>query len=217
MHHDDFTAPCPQDGLLSLAICKPAIRRLASIGSILVGIGGLDIGMGRLIYAAHVTDVIPAGPIYYEPTGPYFSRIDCVYYNANGQPKHRGEYYSHYRRNKTDFFNNDVGDSFSKARVLLSRNFVYLGAEGTADRLIAYKPLHPAVTWSRQHWPLTKDSTPAAFEALLHMLGELWGEKSGNYVGEPTHSRYDDELIEWKKANSYRLRRHNDHVRRRLR
>jgi hypothetical protein len=81
MHHDDFTAPCPQDGLLSLAICKPSIRRLASIGSILVGIGGLDIGMGRLIYAAHVTDVIPAGPIYYEPTGPYFSRWSLGYHH----------------------------------------------------------------------------------------------------------------------------------------
>ncbi len=33
--HDNGTAPCPQNGLLTLATCKPAIRKTASAGDLI--------------------------------------------------------------------------------------------------------------------------------------------------------------------------------------
>ena len=46
-------APCVHDDLLSLAICKPKIRKAAPIGSLIFGFGKA-LG-GRLIYTARVT------------------------------------------------------------------------------------------------------------------------------------------------------------------
>jgi Nucleotide modification associated domain 2 len=214
--HDGGTAPCVEDGLLSLAICKPAIRRNAKLGDILIGIGGRKIGMGRLIYAAYVDEVIPASPTYYQPKGPYFHRRDCVYCNVKGEPKHRGPSFSHYKQNAKKFFKKDVGVHFVNARVLLSRNFVYLGKEGTAETLIARKALHPAITWTRQHWLLDEQKTPAEFDALSDMLHDIWTEKDKNYTSEPSHPFYADKLAEWRKKNSRRPRQHNKDVRKRL-
>lgn len=217
VNYDAGTAPCVENGLLSFAICKPAIRRLANIGDILVGIGGLKIGMGRLIYVAYVTEIIPPGnthSTYYDSNGPYFHRLDCVYENVNGQPKHRGPCFSHY--GSVVFFARDVGVGFKNARVLLSKCCVYLGAEGTADALIKRPPLHRGIRWGAGHWPITKATHPAEFDALTDLFRDLWNKKGKNYKGKPTHSHYADDLTQWRKDNARRLREHNDDVRKRL-
>ncbi len=37
---DDGGAPCVQDGLLTLAICKPTVRRVAPEGSVIIAFAG---------------------------------------------------------------------------------------------------------------------------------------------------------------------------------
>jgi len=50
---DNGGAPCVQDNLLSLAICKPMIRKKAKEGALIFGFGAKNYSE-RLIYNAHV-------------------------------------------------------------------------------------------------------------------------------------------------------------------
>lgn len=60
---DDGFAPCVENGVLTLAICKPAIRRTAIEGDWIIGISPKEDGH-KLCYAAQVTSKIP-GQRYY--------------------------------------------------------------------------------------------------------------------------------------------------------
>jgi len=62
MTTDNGGAPCVWRGLLSLAICKPVIRRMAEKGSIIFGFGSKKIKYDeRLLYIAVVTKKPPKG------------------------------------------------------------------------------------------------------------------------------------------------------------
>ena len=52
--YDAGTAPNPFHGLCTLAICKPAIRRVAKAGDIIVGLGCGDSG-NRIVYCMRVS------------------------------------------------------------------------------------------------------------------------------------------------------------------
>ena len=69
-------APCVKNNLLSLAICKPKIRKTAAKGSIVFGFGGKDYEE-RLIYIAKVTAKLQ-GDAYYRQRK-YARRPDCIY------------------------------------------------------------------------------------------------------------------------------------------
>jgi hypothetical protein len=57
---DDGNAPNPFGGFLTLAICKPRIRKYAREGDILIGTGSANtIGVDRLVYAAKIAAVVP--------------------------------------------------------------------------------------------------------------------------------------------------------------
>lgn len=57
---DNDGAPCVVDGLLSLAICKPMIRRTAFPGDLIFGFAANSLHAdNRLIYIARVTEKIP--------------------------------------------------------------------------------------------------------------------------------------------------------------
>lgn len=57
--HDDGFAPNPFCGFLTLATCKPKIRRYARNGDYIVGTGSTKtVGNHRLVYAARIEDVI---------------------------------------------------------------------------------------------------------------------------------------------------------------
>jgi Nucleotide modification associated domain 2 len=58
MTSDSGMAPCVDQGVLSLAICKPSIRRRAQEGDIIFGFGGKALGE-TLIYAAKIGKVVP--------------------------------------------------------------------------------------------------------------------------------------------------------------
>lgn len=51
-------APCPQDGLLSLATCKPVLRRKARIGDFVAGFAPSPAPSGLLVYAARIVEVV---------------------------------------------------------------------------------------------------------------------------------------------------------------
>src|SRR2546425_921365 len=73
---DNGGAPCVKRGLLSLAICKPSIRRTAHEDDWIFGFGGKDLG-SRLIYIARVTKVVKNGSYYVD--GAYERRDDRIY------------------------------------------------------------------------------------------------------------------------------------------
>ena len=58
---DNGGAPCVRNNLLSLAICKPKIRRTAGKGSFIFGFGGKEY-KERLIYIARVTAKLEGTP-----------------------------------------------------------------------------------------------------------------------------------------------------------
>jgi len=60
VRHDSGFSPNPFGGVCTLACCKPAIRRSAEPGDIVIGTGSARHGLsGRLIYAMRVRTVLP--------------------------------------------------------------------------------------------------------------------------------------------------------------
>lgn len=199
MTHDDGAAPCVQDDLLTLAICKPTIRKKAEQGDYIVGIGGKDLGIGRVIYAAEVLDV--AGREYYAN----YNRRDCVYEDIGGKPVHRGEEFDHADPRWRSM---DVRKDWGNARVLLSDDFRYFGGKGPGflDLLAKYENLRSLVEIDRTHIPdpalrclLIDDSRPEC-DDILDVLAILW-KRSSVPADMATHYRDDPRPWDWKDYN----------------
>src|SRR5437870_4100275 len=139
MTADNGGAPCVHDRMLSLAICKPEIRRTAKKGDLIFGFGGKRLG-GRLIYAAFVTEKPTVGEYYRRRK--FFGRPDCIYREVDSRPVRIRHARFHY---ETDESGKDVGRDFEKAFVLLSNDFRYFGEEGTTDYRIQYRNLARAL------------------------------------------------------------------------
>jgi hypothetical protein len=73
---DNGGAPCVWRGLLSLAICKPMIRKSAQEGDLIFGFGGKSRYKETLIYIAKVTTKPKLGEYYQEPK--HSKRPDCI-------------------------------------------------------------------------------------------------------------------------------------------
>ena len=73
---DTGGAPCIWRGTLSLAICKPKIRRTARKGDLIFEFGGKIYGE-RLLYIAEVTEKPEVGDYYQAPR--FAARPDCIY------------------------------------------------------------------------------------------------------------------------------------------
>lgn len=100
---DDGAAPNPFRGLCTLAICKPAIRRVADVGDWVVGLGSVNAPSGNLgghlVYAMRVTRVLTFEEYFHEARKSWPHRIpninskdlserlgDCIYDFSSGQP-----------------------------------------------------------------------------------------------------------------------------------
>lgn len=125
MTSDSGGAPCVQNGLLSLAICKPDIRRMASKGDLIFGIGGKALGE-RLIYAAYVTQKCLRDAYY--TADEFRGRADCIYDSVAGVARIRADARHHQGGGSLE---HDVGSRFERGHVLLSDNFRYFGIAGT--------------------------------------------------------------------------------------
>lgn len=133
---DDGAAPNPFGGMCTLAICKPSIRRAASRGDWVVGLGSANAPngnlSGRVVYAMCVERVLTLAE--YDRLAPenWPLRIpdidsldmsrrlgDCIYdYSAGSPPKQRPGV--HGERN----IKNDLGGE----NVLISTDFYYFGS-----------------------------------------------------------------------------------------
>ncbi len=132
---DDGGAPCVQDGTLSLAICKPQIRKTARTGDFILGFAANLLAPrypdNCLVYVAKVTKPVE-GKDYFS-WGEYGSRRDSIYrwrdgrFSPTDNDFHRVEDLEH-----------DLGrfPVYEKARVLISKgasNFRYFGNTNPID------------------------------------------------------------------------------------
>jgi hypothetical protein len=124
---DNGGAPCVFRNLLSLAICKPKIRKSAEKGSLIFGFWGKRYNE-RLIYIARVTDKLE-GQAYYQ-CKEYARRPDCIYRVVGDSAERKDTARYHV---KSDERKKDVGFHFENAFVLLSEDFRYFGKRGTSD------------------------------------------------------------------------------------
>lgn len=138
-------APCAppprasQPPLLTLSICKPAIRRTAQPGDRLLGLTSRSLVLRddypptAVIYAAVVNQVLDARE-YYAPRSRFRSRPDCIYsfHRQNGTLTHTGRTALHADE---AYLARDVGlyPYYKNARILLSNEFRYFGR--TAPRI----------------------------------------------------------------------------------
>jgi hypothetical protein len=184
MSWDAGIAPAVADGLLSLAICKPAIRNNAKPGDVIAGFAGAGMEMGRLLYFAEV-DTVLSGDAYYLDPG-YANRLDNVYrLGPGGRAIHKGSAFANYDPTGL-YLKRDIGPEklLAKAKILLSRNFVYLGAEGTTDYLKLSKKLAFIKSLGLGHRLLSR--TPEVRNLLGLYLGGVLSVKGNGYVGTPT-------------------------------
>jgi len=133
---DDGGAPCVQDGLLSLAICKPMIRSTAEKGDLVFGFAANSLHAdNQLIYIARLTDKVRNGD-YYER---FARRGDCVYERCGGRFAWRQGALHHGQNHLV----HDLGmhPDYARANVLLSNDFRYFGAHGSAN----YKAQYPLI------------------------------------------------------------------------
>ena len=177
-------APCAPpalegaDPLLTLSICKPAIRRTAQPGDRLLGITSVALAvregypLGAVIYAARVTDALDFGA-YYEPGSAWRGRPDCIYgIDADtGKLRHTGRTRLHA---EPGYLARDVGRAphFRNARTLLSTEFRYFGAEAVA--ISRQFPLlrHVAETLGQGHRVFDEDDAEA--DELDRLFASLW-------------------------------------------
>lgn len=177
---DSGGAPCVSRNLLSLALCKPKIRKTAGKDSFVFGFGGKEYEE-RLIYIARVTAGLE-GTAYYRLRD-YARRPDCIYRVKDGRPVRKNSAKHHF---DSDHRKKDVGFHFEKAFVLLSNDFRYLGREGTEN----YKRRYPKIAQliedltqgHRRHY------SAKLRKELLALKTEIWRKYRRMKVGLPTEN-----------------------------
>lgn len=180
MTADNGGAPCVYRRLLSLAICKPMIRRTAEVGSLVFGFGGKRLGE-RLIYVARITEKPEVGAYYREAR--FHPRPDCIYRDQGGHPVRISDARYHA---DSDQSGHDVGADFDRAHVLLSRDFRYFGAEGTTECYEKYPAVRKMVEGLKRGHRRNHD--PELHRELLALKAALWKRHPADQpkVGEPS-------------------------------
>jgi len=178
---DNGGAPCVQGGLLSLAICKPMIRSTVQPGDLVFGFAAKSLDSNnRLIYIALVTAKIRNGSYY---TAPKFAgRGDRIYERRGGRFAWREGALHH----GPEHLVHDLGEppDYPRANVLLSTDFRYLGASGTAE----YKSRFPLVgaaveRLGRGHRVWYHEPLRIELLALKH---QVWVQTRQKVAGKPT-------------------------------
>ena len=129
---DDGGAPCVDDGLLTLTICKPYVRRTARKGDLIfVGSNRNETPPNRLVYIAEVSRRLPEGK-YFEGDE-YKRRQDCIYERLSDGPLERRKNARFHGYPKARI--SDLGDepNYPKANALIADDFRYFGKSGNDD------------------------------------------------------------------------------------
>ena len=176
-------APCaiaPEDGadpLLTLAICKPAIRRTAQAGDRVLGITSHSLArsdgypLGAVIYAAVVREGVEARD-YFAPASPFTHRPDCIYefHQQNGRVAHAGRSRLH---SAEAHLLKDLGTYpfYRNGRILLCDDFRYFGAEAVRIPARLHLLAAAAEALGQGHRVYTeKDPESREADALFRML-----------------------------------------------
>jgi hypothetical protein len=177
---DNGGAPCVSDGLLTLAICKPMIRKMAEVNSLVFGFGGKEYGE-KLIYVAKVTEKLRDGDYYRQPK--YARRRDCIYQEVHGKPEIKANARFH---RDGDQLQHDAGLNFERAFVLLSREFRYFGKQGTTDYQNDFPQIAKLIEKMKRGHRV--NYSPDVYAALEKLKAKVWGNFPRNFRGQPTDS-----------------------------
>ena len=178
---DNGGAPCIQNELFSLAICKPMIRRTAQVGDLVFGFAANSLDVDNsLIYVARVTEDSPNGEYYRKRR--FSSRNDRIYERRGDRLEWRSGALFHGPANQQ----HDVGEhpAYERARVLLSNDFRYFGSHGTAEYKSRFAVIRGVVESMKQGHRVVTDGP--LWEELQALGAELWKETRNNVLGEPT-------------------------------
>jgi len=128
---DDGGAPCSDDGLLTLTICKPNIRRTAKEGDLIFAFGSNNESpANRLVYIAEVSRLVPGGK-YFEDDE-FKPRQDCIYERVDGRLQQRSNAKFH-DDEKARISELGAEPSYPNAIAIVAKDFRYFGKRGMAD------------------------------------------------------------------------------------
>ncbi len=194
-------APCAiepppgQPALLTLAICKPAIRRTAQPGDRILGITSRALAhsdgypLGAIIYAAIVGERVDARD-YFMPESAFTHRPDCIYefHQQLGRASHRGLSALHQdERHEL----RDLGryPMYKNGHVLLSQDFRYFGAAAIAIPSRLTLLTMTAETLGQGHRVFSSgDSESQEADALFRLL---WKQPTRFTASEVAGDTYD--------------------------
>jgi len=169
--------PAGETALLTLAICKPAIRRTAQPGDRIVGITSHALArrdgypLLSVIYAAVVGEGIEARD-YFDVHAEFVSRPDCIYrfHQENGRAHHAGR--SGLHRGEAHLLK-DLGSYpyYRNGRVLACRDFRYFGDQAVPiqARLPLLRAAAQALGQGHRVYE-REDPELREFDALFRML-----------------------------------------------
>jgi hypothetical protein len=179
--NDGGGAPCVERGLLSLAICKPKIRVGAEPGDWIFGYTANSLDpSNRLLYIARVTDKARHGN--YFRLRKFSGRRDCIYKMSDNKFAWKNGALYH---GPGDIVH-DLGSppQYPKAEVLLSSDFRYFGANGTAKYKSRYPDIKTAFeALGRGHRVHHDEPLRNELEALMN---EEWRKTTRKVLGNPT-------------------------------
>ena len=131
IRYDDGTAPHVANGLLSLALCKPALRATAQAGDTVIAFAAKSMCADqRLVYAAVVARRFVQGTYY--RASEFQRRRDCIYRWSSGAFHRKKSATVH--ASDEDLVH-DLGEApgYSRANVLVSENYRYFADTRPAD------------------------------------------------------------------------------------
>jgi len=182
---DSGGAPCAQDGLLTLAICKPMIRTAARVGDFIFGFAANRMDSpsratdNHLIYIARVDQKL-FGREYYG-RAEFADRMDCVYEPAGEGFRWRAGASCHGPENLV----HDLGEGsdYPRAFVLASRDFRYFGSAGNSDYKSQFAAVKDAVErMGRGH---TVHHDEVLRRELRDLKSLVWASTTACIVGSP--------------------------------
>jgi hypothetical protein len=178
---DDGGAPCVQNGILSLAICKPFIRASAKVDDMIFGFAANSLSHdNRLIYIARVTSKLCNGEYY--KIRSFQRRGDCIYRPVGDQFARRTEARFHHG---PENLVHDLGQAprYERANVILSDDFRYFGDHGSADYKREFPRIKCAVgQLARGHRVHLSEALRQEFERLA---ADQWNQVPRKVAGRP--------------------------------
>jgi len=179
MTTDNGGAPCVQDRLWSLAICKPRIRRSAPKHSIVIGFAGNGIDRENgVVHVARVTKRLEDGEYYKDKI--YRRRRDCIY-------RFKGQEWTPIKNvfHGPSDMKRDLGEKFGHTQVLISNDFRYFGGKPFPVSREDYPKLRKALAALTQGH--RRFHSAAITEELRSLVDAIFRTTSKRAVGIPTH------------------------------